>query len=78
MNYLYSLNSIVLFGGKCELDPHSNQHCSQDLNDFWILRLRTLTWQELNIRGNIPSPRAHHCSAVFGSQLIIYGGMGGG
>ncbi|XP_031131140.1 acyl-CoA-binding domain-containing protein 4-like [Ipomoea triloba] len=59
--------SLVVFGGQ---DAKRSL-----LNDLHILDLETLTWDEMNMLGLPPSPRADHAAAVHAERyLLIFGG----
>ena len=36
-----------------------------------------MTWQPINITGNLPQARAYHTSNLIGSRLFIFGGRAG-
>ncbi|KAJ4719425.1 acyl-CoA-binding domain-containing protein 4 [Melia azedarach] len=59
--------SLVIFGGQ---DAKRSL-----LNDFHILDLETMTWDEIDAVGVPPSPRADHAAAVHAERyLLIFGG----
>lgn len=47
------------------------------LSDAYELNLDTLTWREVKMTGNIPTPRAFHTIATLSSMLVCFGGDNG-
>ncbi|KAK9844326.1 hypothetical protein WJX74_000823 [Apatococcus lobatus] len=56
---------VVIFGGG------SAAHC---FNDVWALDTQRLRWQQLNVAGPSPSPRAGHAAAVLDDVWYTVGG----
>ena len=50
------------------------------LNDLHALNVDTLTWRQVETRGEIPQPRANHSSAMLEEtgELCLFGGWNGG
>lgn len=48
-----------------------------DLNDFYVLEITTLTWRKINGKGTIPAPRSGHLMAAIGTRLYVFGGGSG-
>lgn len=69
------LNSILIYGGRCDCDILSKDKKSKLFNDLWILNLKELEWTLVENKGEIPSSLYAHNSAIYGSQLIIFGGI---
>lgn len=66
-------DSIVLFGGlrESEMDLQLPEPC----NELWILDLKSLTWQQIQVNQLTPSPRFGHSQIVLDSQnILILGG----
>ncbi|XP_006664611.1 acyl-CoA-binding domain-containing protein 6-like [Oryza brachyantha] len=60
-------DTLVVFGG--EADGRSL------LNDLHILDLETMTWDEFETTGTLPSPRSEHAAACHADRyLLIFGG----
>ncbi|KAJ3428815.1 hypothetical protein M0812_24149 [Anaeramoeba flamelloides] len=59
-------NQLWIFGGRSQN--------GQFLNDLFCFDHETYIWYQLEIDGNIPSPRAWHVSNFVDEQLIIFGG----
>ncbi|EGC36354.1 hypothetical protein DICPUDRAFT_77981 [Dictyostelium purpureum] len=60
-------NRVYIFGG------YSG---SQLLNDLYILNIESMEWIQPHPKGDIPSPRAGHTSAVIGNNryIAVFGG----
>ncbi|KAJ4957308.1 hypothetical protein NE237_014091 [Protea cynaroides] len=59
--------TLVIFGGE-----DANRAL---LNDFHILDLETMTWDDIDAAGVPPSPRSDHAAAVYAERyLFIFGG----
>jgi hypothetical protein len=59
---------VVMFGG-----------CNQlglPLNDLWVFRIDTFTWQVLQLEGSAPAPRLQHSGASIpsGERVFFFGG----
>ena len=47
------------------------------LNDIWVLRLDELQYQRVIVKSEADIvPRYNHSAVIFGSRLIILGGLG--
>jgi len=65
-------DTMLLFGGACcEGGPYTFY------NDLYLLDLPTLTWKEIEIKGDKPAPRAQHTALCMGHYLLIIGGYNG-
>ena len=74
MNYIADMKIIVFFGGRN--DKNFQLAGSFNLNDISVLSVNEqLIWTNVQIVGNIPSPRYSHCSAIIEDCLIIFGGI---
>jgi hypothetical protein len=45
------------------------------MSDFWMLALDTITWIQITNIGEAPSPRYSMASTIYGSRLVIFGGL---
>jgi len=45
-----------------------------DLNDLWVLELRSYQWKKMNVYGKAPKARKFHSSCVYQDRLYILGG----
>ena len=73
---------LFLFGGCREVlrhgtyaSMHGRSHASSKLH---VLDTGTMTWSKPNVAGTIPLPRYRHASAMHGSLMFMFGGLGGG
>eukprot|EP01136_Pigoraptor_vietnamica_P016895 Opistho-1_new@61340 len=60
-------NAMYVYGGYAEEDG-----VFDDLYKFDVL---SHTWSKVNVTGSIPAPRTASQAAVFGSKLVVVGGM---
>jgi len=66
---------LIIYGGK-NSNFHSNSP-GADLTDLKVLHLESMTWTTVVSYGDIPKiPRANHAAALFGSSVVIFGGLG--
>lgn len=71
-NFMPKLGLYVIYGGRNDFLPKM-----QILNDMFVLKLHTLEWVKVQPGGEVlPVGRANHCSLVYGTELIIFGGQG--
>ena len=75
MHLIDWLNSIFIYGGRCDSDMISKDKKSKLFNDLWMLNLKELEWTQVESKGEVPSPLYAHNSAIYGSQMIIFGGI---
>ena len=76
MNYFESMNCIIIFGGRNDTLLEKYIKINENfLNDLWILHLENMTWIRVSNIGDVPSPRYNVCSAIYGSRLVIFGGL---
>lgn len=72
-----SLNNVndeflILFGG---------YNCSKDFevqfyyNDVYTLNISTLSWNKLQMKGNLPDPRYGHTTTIYKRKLYLFGGI---
>ena len=73
---------LFLFGGCREVvrhgtyaSLHGRTHASSKLH---VLDTATMTWSKPDIAGNTPLPRYRHATAMHGSLMFMFGGLGGG
>jgi Rab9 effector protein with kelch motifs len=93
MHYVEFMKWVLIFGGRNDADILSDkgkafggdklsffgeeENDQQFLNDMWLLRTDKLEWVRVENTGHVPSPVYSHCSCVFGSEFIVFGGMSG-
>lgn len=75
MHYIDYMNCIVVYGGRNSPDPLSQFTTNQFLNDIWLFHVERQKWIEFNCKGEPPKAVYAHWSWVYGSQLMIFGGM---
>jgi tRNA wybutosine-synthesizing protein 3 len=46
-------------------------------NSVYVCSLSTAHWQQLETKGDIPSPRSAHTAALVGSKMYVFGGWNG-
>ena len=70
MSYYQERSLIAIVGGR------NDQLGQIVLNDLWVIRLDELEYQKVLIRSTIDlSPRYNHTSVMFGSKLVVFGGL---
>ncbi len=70
------MNCIVLFGGRNDTIMESSDKPKENfLNDLWLLNLENMSWTLVNCIGEIPTPRYCFAYAIYGSRLVIFGGL---
>jgi hypothetical protein len=76
MNYFEGMNCLIIFGGRNDtlLERTMNEK-ENFLNDAWLLNLETLNWIKVHSIGEVPTPRYLFSTAIFGSRLVIFGGL---
>ena len=73
MEYCPELSCLVLFGGRKEkIDLKQKQFC---FNDLWLFYIQSSQWQEINFNSNGPEARHWHVSWMYGTKLLIFGGI---
>ena len=76
MNYFEPMNSLVLFGGRNDTIMEKKMKAKENfLNDLWLLNLESMTWINVIGIGETPSERYSFCSTIYGSRLVIFGGL---
>ena len=71
MEYCEFNNSILIHGGR-----NDNSLVNSVLNDLHFLQVDTLTWIEVKYEtGKGSTPRFSHACAIYGSKIIIFGGV---
>lgn len=63
---------LILFGGR---NDNVFSQTNELVKDIGILDLSTLNWHSISSEGDVPKPRWGHCSCVYDSKLIIFGGI---
>lgn len=58
---------MYLFGGS------STTH-SEYCHSFYSLDLKTLRWDSINARGDVPSTRDNHSAVIYDGGMVIFGG----
>lgn len=58
---------MYVFGGRDEE--------SKKLNDIWELNLLMFSWAEISCGDSAPSIRMGHSAALFGPNILIFGGI---
>lgn len=76
MNYFEAMNCLVICGGRNDtlMEKHSDFR-ENFLNDLWLLHLENFNWIRVQSIGDVPSPRYCFSSAIYGSRLVIFGGL---
>ena len=67
INFYEDLNVLFLLGGKTQNDEFSST--------LFLLDLETFCWSKVLIFDRSPHERAEHSSCIYGSSLIIFGGI---
>ena len=75
MHHVDWLNSIIIYGGRYDCDAKIKDSKPHLLNDLWLLGLKDLIWTEVVHKGEIPTAVYAHNSEIYGSQIIIFGGL---
>lgn len=73
---------IFGFGG-CSSVPRQGTHAAlygrtYSSNKIYVLDTDTMSWSKPNVSGTMPLPRYRHATALLGSQIYVFGGLGGG
>ena len=72
MEYCEFNNSILVHGGR-----NDNDVSKSILSDLYYLQVDTLTWIEVKyVYDRTSTPRFSHACSIYGSKLIIFGGVG--
>ena len=61
--------SIFVFGGRMGTSIDEKL-----LNDLWTFDTDSKTWSEVEVKGDVPSPRSFHSSVVVGECIYVFGG----
>lgn len=64
---VYDELNIAIIGCGADEQVHT-------LNDFWVLNLSSLVWEQVYITGDVISPRTGCRSEIIGDALYIFGG----
>ena len=75
MHHIEWLNSIMIYGGRYDWETNSKETKHRLLNDLWLLGLKDFVWTEVINKGEIPTAVYAHNSEVYGSQIILFGGL---
>lgn len=65
-------NLIVCGGRNDSIYARKGDSC---LNDVHVFKLETKAWETVIIHGSVPAGRWGHCSTVYGSKMLILGGI---
>ena len=68
MTRIGNTNRILLFGG---YETHG-----LPLNNIYVVNLDDWVCSEVNVQGQVPTPRGYHQAMLLGKQLYFTGGMG--
>jgi len=76
MTLIPHLEECLVFGGEGE----SNFFSHPIFNDFYFLNTKTMIWSKLDVKGQIPAPRAGHTATLYDQEekVLIFGGEGKG
>lgn len=70
---------IFVFGGCSEVPRLGTlQRRIRASSKIHILDIDTMTWSKPNVAGTNPLPRYRHACAMVGTQMLMFGGFGGG
>ncbi|CAI2386527.1 unnamed protein product [Moneuplotes crassus] len=75
MHFVGFMNSVIIFGGRTPSEAEEKNVSKIILNDMYILRTNTLEWVQVVMKGDVPKPVYSHCSILFGSEILIFGGI---
>mmetsp|Transcript_7608 Transcript_7608/g.14298 ORF Transcript_7608/g.14298 Transcript_7608/m.14298 type:complete len:620 (+) Transcript_7608:6168-8027(+) len=65
--------NLIISGGRNDsLYARKGDSC---LNDVHILKIETMSWESVIIHGAVPEGRWGHCAAVYGSKMLMLGGI---
>jgi N-acetylneuraminic acid mutarotase len=59
---------MYLFGG-------SNQQKRDHHHTFWLLDLKTLRWDIIQARGDVPINREDHTAVIYEGAIVVFGGF---
>lgn len=66
---------LIIYGGKNSSFQDPNK--IEELNQIHILNLETMVWSQTCSFGDVPKiPRANHAATLFGTTMIVFGGLG--
>jgi N-acetylneuraminic acid mutarotase len=69
----YVQGNIIICGGRNDtLFKKTGNSC---MNDVHVFKVETLSWQEVNVYGSVPEGRWGHCCAVYGTKMLMLGGI---
>lgn len=74
MGHYQPLNALVIHGGRNDRTLDSSAR-EGSFNDVALLYLETLQWITVITSGFERNARFSHCAAIFGTKIIIFGGM---
>lgn len=69
----YIQGCLIICGGRN--DKLFAKHGDSCLNDVHVFKLETMGWEEVIVHGSVPGGRWGHCTAVFGTKMLILGGI---
>ena len=73
---------VFLFGGAKAVPRFGTYAASHGRtfasNKIHVLDTESMAWSKPNVAGISPLPRYRHATAMFGSQMFMFGGFGGG
>ena len=76
MLHFEAMNTVVVFGGRNDTLLERKTKVEENfLNDMWLLQLDTLTWGQVMCIGEVPAPRYCFTAGIYGSRLVIFGGL---
>ena len=71
MSYYQEKSLIAIVGGR------NDELSNIVLDDIWVIRLDELQYQRVLVQSEIGiAPRYNHTATMFGSKLVIFGGLG--
>ena len=74
MNYWIDLSCLVVFGGRSEhLEKNQKQFY---FNDIWLFQIQSYQWCQVEYKNIVPEVRHWHVSSLYGTKLMIFGGIG--
>jgi len=71
MNYLASIKSLVIYGGR----DNEKRDFSPFYSDIGLLDLQSMSWVGVCTYGKNIGARSNHMAFLTGSKLIVFGGI---